>query len=164
MKSMTNKTTNTPGEKLHRQPTSGEKAEAPAAAEARNEQSQQVQQAQQSQQWQDAEELRWAARHWATQLGVKTPRIHIRKMSSKWASISTVGRLTLNTDLLPLPKRLGEFVIVHELVHLLAPNHGKVFKSFMHAYLPDWQQRERELRRQGHRSMPAPTAVPRKMR
>jgi predicted metal-dependent hydrolase len=41
---------------------------------------------------------------------------------------------------------LGEFVIVHELVHLLAPNHGKVFKSFMSAYLPDWQEREKELR------------------
>jgi predicted metal-dependent hydrolase len=104
---------------------------------------------QQTQRWQDAEELRWAARHWATQLGVKTPRIHIRQMTSKWASISTAGRLTLNTDLLPLPRRLGEFVIVHELVHLLAPNHSKVFKSFMHAYLPDWQQRERDLRQRG---------------
>jgi predicted metal-dependent hydrolase len=38
-------------------------------------------------------------------------------------------------------------VIVHELVHLLAPNHGKVFKAFMHSYMPDWQARERELRR-----------------
>jgi hypothetical protein len=99
--------------------------------------------------WHDADELRWAARHWATRLGVKTPRIQLRPMTSKWASISTAGRLTLNTDLLDVPKPLGEFVIVHELVHLLAPNHGKVFKSFMHAYLPDWQTRERELRLQG---------------
>lgn len=99
------------------------------------------------QDWQDTEELRWAARHWATRLGVKTPRIHIQQMNTKWASISTAGRMTLNTDLLVLPKPLGEFVIVHELVHLLAPNHGKVFKSFMHAYLPDWQQRERDLHR-----------------
>lgn len=158
MKSMTKKTKNTPGEHLRRQPASGEKAEAPAAAEARNEAcnelAEQAEQTEQAQRWQDAEEFRWAARHWATQLGVKTPRIHIRQMSSKWASISTAGRLTLNTDLLPLPKRLGEFVIVHELVHLLAPNHGKVFKSFMHAYLPDWQQRERELHQYGnHRGL-----------
>ncbi len=41
---------------------------------------------------------------------------------------------------------LGEFVIVHELVHLLAPNHDKVFKSFMAAYLPDWEEREQILR------------------
>lgn len=95
--------------------------------------------------WHDADELRWAARHWATRIGVKTPRIQLREMTSKWASISTAGRLTLNTDLLGVPKDLGEFVVVHELVHLLAPNHGKVFKSFMYAYLPDWQQREKVL-------------------
>ena len=97
--------------------------------------------------WQDADDLRWAARHWATRVGVPTPRIHIRAMSQKWASISTAGRLTLNSELVGLPRELGEFVIVHELVHLLAPNHGRVFKSFLHAYLPDWQRLERELRR-----------------
>jgi predicted metal-dependent hydrolase len=68
-------------------------------------------------------------------------------MRTKWASISTVGRLTLNAELLDLPKDLGEFVIVHELVHLLAPNHGKVFKSFMYAYLPDWEKREQGLQK-----------------
>jgi len=95
--------------------------------------------------WQDAEELRWAARHWATRIGVKAPYIQLRLMRRKWASISSAGRLTLNTELVDLPRALGEFVIVHELVHLLAPNHGKVFKSFMHAYLPDWESREKEL-------------------
>ncbi len=65
--------------------------------------------------WHDADELRWAARHWAVRIGVKTPQVHLRAMTTKWASISTAGRLTLNTDLLALPKPLGEFVIVHEL-------------------------------------------------
>src|SRR5208282_106480 len=95
--------------------------------------------------WHDVEELRWAVRHWATKIGVRTPEIHLRGMRTKWASLSIVGRLTLNTELLDLPKDLGEFVIVHELVHLLAPNHGKVFKSFMHAYMPDWEKREQAL-------------------
>jgi len=95
--------------------------------------------------WGDADDLRWATRHWATRIGVKAPQIHLRPMRRKWASLSTSGRLTLNTDLLRLPRDLGEFVIVHELVHLLAPNHSKVFKSFMHAYLPDWQERQRRL-------------------
>jgi predicted metal-dependent hydrolase len=96
--------------------------------------------------WQDTEELRWAVRHWAARIGVKAPQIHLREMRRKWASISKVGRLTLNTELIDLPKDLGEFVIVHELVHRLAPNHGKVFKSFMHAYLPDWEEREERLK------------------
>lgn len=99
--------------------------------------------------WQDAEELRWAVRHWAARIGIKTPQVHLREMKRKWASISSVGRLTLNADLIELPKELGEFVIVHELVHRLAPNHGKVFKSFMHAYLPDWEAREARLRNSG---------------
>ena len=100
--------------------------------------------------WYDADELRWAARHWAVRISVKTPQIHLRPMRTKWASLSTSGRMTLNTDLLDLPKELGEFVIVHELVHLLIPNHGRVFKSFMYAYMPDWETRERRL--QAHTS------------
>jgi len=96
--------------------------------------------------WQDAEELRWAARHWAARIGVKPMRIQLRALQNKWGSISTAGRLTLNIELVAMPRPLGEFVIVHELVHLLAPNHGRVFKSFMRAYMPDWQQRDRELR------------------
>ena len=96
--------------------------------------------------WQDADELKWAVHSWAARVGVKVPQIHLRQMSRKWASISTAGRLTLNLELLELPRELGEFVIVHEILHIIAPNHGKVFKSFMFAYLPDWQERERRLR------------------
>jgi predicted metal-dependent hydrolase len=105
--------------------------------------------------WHDAEEMRWAVRHWAARIGIKCPQIHLRQMTSKWASLSTAGRLTLNTELLDLPKNLGEYVIVHELVHLLAPNHGKVFKSFMLAYLPDWGKRAEELKEWGDRTQPA---------
>jgi hypothetical protein len=96
--------------------------------------------------WQDADDLRWAARHWAVRIGVRLAEVHLRRMTTKWASISTRGRLTLNTDLLALRRELGEYVLVHELVHLLVPNHGKVFKSFLYAYLPDWERLEQELR------------------
>jgi predicted metal-dependent hydrolase len=98
--------------------------------------------------WHDADDLRWAVRNWATRIGVKPARIQIRPMRTKWASMSATCRITLDSGLLTLPKELGEFVIVHELVHLLAPNHGKVFKSFMHAYLPDWEAREKQLQMQ----------------
>lgn len=89
--------------------------------------------------------------HWIVGL---TPKAKgIRQMKRKWASMSTVGRLTLDAQLLRLPKELGEFVIVHELVHLLAPNHGRVFKSFMLAYLPDWEEREQRLQTQHAKSL-----------
>ena len=95
--------------------------------------------------WNDSEDLKNAVRGWADRMGVEVREVHLRDMRRKWASISTSGRLTLNTDLLDLPEALGEFVIVHELVHLLAPNHGRVFKSFMSAYLPDWEERHHHL-------------------
>lgn len=95
--------------------------------------------------WYDSDELKLAAKQWAAKIGVKLSQIHIRQMKSKWASMSNVGRLTLNVELLDVPKELGEFVLVHEIVHLLVPNHGSVFKSFMYAYMPDWEEREREL-------------------
>ena len=90
--------------------------------------------------------LKGAVWQWADRIGVKVREIHLRQMQRKWASISTNGRLTLNTELLDLPEALTEFVIVHELVHLLVPNHGKLFKGYMSAYIPDWQERQDRLR------------------
>ena len=95
--------------------------------------------------WNDSEDLKSAVRQWADRIGVQVREIHLRDMRRKWASISTSGRLTLNTELISLPIALGEFVIVHELVHLLVPNHGKLFKSYMSAYVPDWEDRQRDL-------------------
>lgn len=99
--------------------------------------------------------MRWAIRHWAVRIGVKAPAVYFRAMRTKWASMSTGGRMTMDTGLLTVPKDLGEFVIVHELVHLLAPNHGRVFKAFMHAYLPDWQERAARLKSYARRTIRA---------
>ncbi len=60
----------------------------------------------------------------------------------------------LNPDLPALHKSLGEFVIVQELMHMLVANHGRVFKLFMHAYLPDWEERAGRLRAEGLRLEP----------
>ncbi len=82
-------------------------------------------------------------------IGVKAPRVRFRMMTAEWGTITSSGWLTLDPLLLTLPKELGEFVIVHELVHLLVPSspkHGKIFKLFLHAFMPDWEERERELR------------------
>lgn len=78
----------------------------------------------------------WA---WARRIKVedRIREIHIRPMKYKWASISTRGRLTLNSDLLYQPPTFRRQVIVHELVHLKL-NHGKhnkLFRALVHAYL-----------------------------
>jgi len=63
-------------------------------------------------------------------------------MKTEWASCSTWGRICISTELLKGPAAFREVVIVHELLHLNVPNHGKLFKSLMTAYVPDWQARK----------------------
>ncbi|MCM8812212.1 MAG: M48 family metallopeptidase [Candidatus Omnitrophica bacterium] len=76
---------------------------------------------------------------WAQRIEVQPKEIHIRQMRNKWASVSTNGRLSFNAELLEMEKRYRDYVIVHELVHMKVPNHGKLFKSLMFAFLPKWE-------------------------
>lgn len=73
---------------------------------------------------------------WAARIGVQTERVYIQRMRNKWASCSTSGRLYFSTDVLREPSGFQDTVIAHELLHLLIPNHGALFKSFLNAYLP----------------------------
>ncbi len=76
---------------------------------------------------------------WAAQIGGQPRRVQIQNMTQKWASCSTHGRICLSRDLLREKHAFREVVIVHELLHLRVPNHGKLFKSLMKAYLPHWE-------------------------
>jgi len=58
-------------------------------------------------------------------------------MKRKWASCSSKGRLTFDTELLSQPARFRAEVIVHELLHLRIPKHGKVFRALLKAYLDE---------------------------
>ncbi|MDZ7295619.1 MAG: M48 family metallopeptidase [candidate division KSB1 bacterium] len=65
-----------------------------------------------------------------------TPRqVAIRPMRRKWASCSSRGRLTFDTELLRQPAGFRREVIVHELLHLKVPNHGRLFRSLLRAHL-----------------------------
>jgi predicted metal-dependent hydrolase len=83
---------------------------------------------------------------WATKLDVKATAIYIRPMRRKWASCSTAGTLSFNDDLVSLPRALGDYVIVHELLHFSVPNHGKLWKSLMRAHLGPYEKYEARLR------------------
>jgi predicted metal-dependent hydrolase len=74
-------------------------------------------------------------RAWATRIGVEPKELHVRPMSRKWGSCSTSGRVTFDSDLMTQPADVRKEVIVHELLHLKIPNHGKVFRSLLRAYL-----------------------------
>jgi hypothetical protein len=74
-------------------------------------------------------------RRWSERIGVEPTEIHIRDMKRKWASCSSRGRLTFDVDLLQEPAAVRAEVIVHELVHLKVPNHGKLFRNLVRSYL-----------------------------
>jgi predicted metal-dependent hydrolase len=72
---------------------------------------------------------------WAERIGVEPRSITMRAMKRKWASCSSKGNLIFDTDLLRQPAEFRRIVIVHELLHLKVPNHGKLFRSLERAYL-----------------------------
>jgi predicted metal-dependent hydrolase len=84
---------------------------------------------------------------WAQKLDARVRSITVRPMTTKWASCSTGGRLTFDSSVLELREELQDYVIAHELLHFRAPNHGKLWKSLMRAYLGDHERLEGELRR-----------------
>jgi predicted metal-dependent hydrolase len=100
--------------------------------------------------WRDKEEFKARVLEWADKLGVKASALYVRPMSRKWASCSTLGTLSFNVELLGLERALGDYVIVHELLHFSVPNHGKLWKSLMRAHCGDYEKHEDELERIAH--------------
>ena len=85
-------------------------------------------------------QLRQQAHLWATRLKVNPKHIRIQAMTNKWGSCSTTGTVTLAADLAKQNPEFQKLVIVHELLHLRIPNHGKLFKAIMTAYVPGWRE------------------------
>lgn len=74
-------------------------------------------------------------RAWAARIGVNPKGIALRSLKNKWASCSSKGNLTFDTNLLFQPAAFRRKVIIHELLHLKYPNHGKLFRALEKAYL-----------------------------
>jgi predicted metal-dependent hydrolase len=72
---------------------------------------------------------------WASRIGVQVRELHVRPMKCKWGSCSTAGRVSFSTDLLTQSPAFRAEVIVHELLHLKVPNHGRVFNALLKTYL-----------------------------
>lgn len=83
---------------------------------------------------------------WERTIGVNTSDWGIKKMRTKWGSCNTcVKRIWLNLELAKKPQSCIEFVLVHELVHLLERKHNDRFIGFMDKLLPKWRHRRDEL-------------------
>ena len=95
--------------------------------------------------WHDRQEFKARVLEWAEKLDVKVRSLYVRPMRNKWASCSTAGNLNFNAELLELDREIGDYVIVHELLHLFVPNHGRLWKSLMRAHFGEYQHLEQRL-------------------
>jgi predicted metal-dependent hydrolase len=73
--------------------------------------------------------------------------VRIKTMKTRWGSCNhTKGYINLNVKLIEKPIEALEYVVFHELVHLIYPNHSKNFYGFIEKYMPDWKERNRLLK------------------
>lgn len=85
---------------------------------------------------------------WEIKIGVKVESFGIKRMKTKWGSCNiNKKRIWLNLELAKKPIHCLEFVLVHEIVHLLERNHNDRFKRLMDTYFPNWKQVKEELNR-----------------
>lgn len=83
---------------------------------------------------------------WQPILGVEAGRLVVRRMKTKWGTCVTTSRtIWLNPELAKKDPRCLEYIVVHELMHLLERGHGEKFVALMDQYLPDWRARRVEL-------------------
>lgn len=90
--------------------------------------------------WRDKQEFKSRVLEWADKLEIEIRSLSVRPMRNKWASCSLQGNFSFNTELVELDREIGDYVIVHELLHIFVPNHGKLWKSLMQAHLGDYEQ------------------------
>ena len=72
--------------------------------------------------------------------GIPEPTLTIRTMSKRWGSCTKDGQIILNLELAKTPKGCIEYVIIHELCHLIYHNHTRAFKDLLGTMLPDWRK------------------------
>lgn len=83
---------------------------------------------------------------WERKLKVTVSGYFLQKMKTKWGSCNHVaGNIRLNTELVKKPKDLLEYVIAHEMVHLIEPTHSELFISILDEHYPGWREARAEL-------------------
>jgi hypothetical protein len=85
---------------------------------------------------------------WQQRVGVRVERLFVQRMRTRWGSCNPDARtMRLNTDLAKKPRECLEYIVVHELVHLLEPTHNERFVALMDQFLPGWPHRRELLNR-----------------
>lgn len=83
---------------------------------------------------------------WELRLGVNVVAYFLQRMKTRWGSCNyNAGHIRLNTELVKKPKDLVEYVVVHEMVHLIEPTHSDRFISILTDHYPSWRESRAEL-------------------
>lgn len=83
---------------------------------------------------------------WEPRLGVKVSGYFLQRMKTRWGSCNpAAAHIRLNTELVKKPKDLVEYVVVHEMLHLVEPTHNERFVALLNRHWPHWQESRREL-------------------
>ncbi len=83
---------------------------------------------------------------WAPRLSVEVDRFHVQRMKTKWGSCNPKNRsIRLNTNLARKPRECLEYLVVHEMAHLLEPTHNSRFVALMDQFMPNWKHRRDQL-------------------
>ena len=83
---------------------------------------------------------------WEKALGVTAAHVRVQRMKTQWGSCNPQARsIRLNTDLAKKPPQCLEYIVLHELVHLLERHHNERFTALMDQHMPDWPQRRQLL-------------------
>lgn len=83
---------------------------------------------------------------WEARLGVRVSAYFLQRMKTKWGSCNhRAGHIRLNTELVKKPRDLLEYVIVHEMAHLLEPTHSERFVELLSRHYPTWREARAEL-------------------
>jgi predicted metal-dependent hydrolase len=80
-------------------------------------------------------------------IGAEPLLVEIRELGFRWGSCTQAGKIFINWKLLQLPVRLADYVIMHELGHLVVHNHGPEFWALLDRSMPDWKKRQEELQK-----------------
>lgn len=84
--------------------------------------------------------------HWEARLRVKVNRYFLQRMRTRWGGCNVrAGNIRLNTELVKKPKDLLSYVVLHEMAHLLVPNHSEDFITLLHKHYPAWREARAEL-------------------
>ena len=85
---------------------------------------------------------------WGPIIGVKVERVFVQRMKTKWGSCNAGRRsIRLNTDLAKKPRECLEYIVVHEMIHILEPTHNARFVALMDRLMPQWRACREQLNR-----------------